>query len=39
METVGIMATVVAVAGVIVGGAILVRSLPDVAHYLRLRKM
>ncbi|MGH9041931.1 MAG: DUF6893 family small protein [Acidimicrobiia bacterium] len=39
METVGIMATVVAAAGVLVGAAVLIRSIPDIAHYLRLRKM
>jgi len=39
METIGIMATVVVVASVVVGAAIAVRSLPDLAHYRRLRNM
>ena len=39
METVGIMATVVVGAGVLISAVVLVRSIPDVAHYLRLRKM
>jgi hypothetical protein len=39
METVGIMATVAAATGVVVGAVVVVLSLPDIAHYLRLRKM
>lgn len=39
METVGIMATVVVGAGVLVGVAVVLRSVPDIAHYMRLRKM
>jgi len=33
------MATVVAAAGVVVGGVVVVLALPDIAHYLRLRRM
>lgn len=39
METVGIVATLVAGAAVLAGTVVFVRSLPDIAHYLRLRKM
>ena len=39
METLGIMTTVVLAAGVLVGAFVVVKSLPDVAQYRRLRKM
>ncbi|MGH8974201.1 MAG: DUF6893 family small protein [Acidimicrobiia bacterium] len=39
METVGMLATAVVAAGVLVGAIVVVTSLPDIAHYLRLRKM
>jgi hypothetical protein len=39
METIGILATGVVAAGALVGAIVLVRSLPDVAQYLRLRRM
>ncbi|MGH8908162.1 MAG: DUF6893 family small protein [Egibacteraceae bacterium] len=39
METVGVVALVVVGIGVAAGLVMLVRSLPDIAHYLRIRKM
>jgi hypothetical protein len=39
MKTVGTLATITAAAGVVAATAVFVRSLPDLAHYLRLRKM
>jgi hypothetical protein len=39
METVGLVATVVGAAGVLLGMIVLVKSLPDIAHYRRLRRM
>jgi hypothetical protein len=39
MKTVGILATIMAAAGVVATTAVFVKSLPDIAHYLRLRKM
>jgi hypothetical protein len=39
METVGCVATLVVAAGVLAGTVVFVRSLPDIAHYRRLRRM
>ena len=39
MKTVGILATLVAAGTVLFGTVVFVRSLPDITHYLRLRKM
>lgn len=39
MRTVGVIASSVFVAGVLVATAVAVRCVPDVRHYLRLRKM
>jgi hypothetical protein len=39
MQTVGIMATGVFVAGVLVATAVVLRSIPDIRHYRRIRNM
>ncbi|MGH8929559.1 MAG: DUF6893 family small protein [Egibacteraceae bacterium] len=39
METVGVVALAVVGVGLALGLVIAVRSLPDLAHYLRIRKM
>jgi hypothetical protein len=39
MEAVGLVATLVAAVGVLAGTVMSVRSLPDIAHYRRLRRM
>jgi hypothetical protein len=39
MKTVGMLATLMAAGGALVGTFVLVRSVPDIAHYVRLRKM
>ncbi len=39
MKTVGMLATLVTAGGVLVGAIVVVRSMPDIAHYVRLRKM
>jgi hypothetical protein len=39
MKTVGMLATVIATGGVLVGAVMVVKSMPDIAHYVRLRKM
>jgi hypothetical protein len=39
METVGLVATLVGAGCVLFGTVVFVRSLPDIAHYRRLRKM
>ena len=39
MRTVGVIASSLVIAGALVATAVAVRSVPDVRHYLRLRKM
>lgn len=39
METMGIISTGVVAAVVLVGAVVLVRSIPDIAHFRRIRNM
>lgn len=39
MQTIGIVASGVAVAGVLFAAAVALKSIPDIRHYRRIRKM
>lgn len=39
LDIVGVVALVIVGVGVLVGLAVVVRSIPDIAHYRRIRKM
>ncbi len=39
MQTVGVLASALVVAGAVAAAVVVVKSLPDIAHYRRLRNM